>query len=1146
MQSGRATSSQGLDVTQAFERTGGDLPAGPSRALIIGELIGRYQLRRPIGQGGMGQVYLARDVVLGRSVALKLVRSEAVSPAQTERILQEARAIAALNHPHIVQLYDVGQHEQGLYLALEHIDGETLRERAARGPLSIDEVLRHTRAIAEALTHAHAHGIYHCDLKPANVMIGRDGRLRVVDFGIAQTADVTNRQIAGTPEWMAPEQRHGQAQASSDVWALALLMLHLLHLGQDGAEPLHRAGLTMAEQAELEALKLPPVLLPLLQRSLALAPDARPRAEEWRLTLSELLTVRSGGSLEHDPYRGLLAFQEEDARSFFGRETDIDELLERLRDEPCLPVLGPSGIGKSSLVFAGLVPRLRAQEPWTVLSLRPGANPIGALARQVTQALHESAVARGARREIVELEAQLRETPTLLAARLATLAAATGTRVLLIVDQLEEIFTHVTDEEQRGRFLHMVLSAADDPLDPVRVVLTLRDDFLGRIPQLRSLYVVRHLTAADLRRIILSPLEQLGYQLDAPAIADEMIEEASQSHAALPLLQFACRMLWEGRDPATRHLRRSTYVAMGGFSGAVASHAETALRQLTAEEHRLARLLLLRLSADGARIAVPRSQLAAVAPAADAVIDRLLAARLLVLHTPGDASEPVVEVAHESLLSSWPQLARWIESSSEELRLHHELQDAVKQWQRRGSAALASWSVEELAGIRRRIAQLAIVIPPQEQALLDGVAAHHRMRRRRWMGKLIASTALVSIAVVALFLWFSSFQLRERKARGNFGRVELVLRPFSLTASAQTLWLDASELPELELTLHAAELHDEHRPGPALPAEVVHLGPRRLRAGALELLLEAPGGLAFLRIDGRGRRGERCGPAWIRLRSLPGYSHSVHAAAPRLTLAIPTCEATRWNQVEIEAGPFWYGGSGSPVSPFFGAPDYTQPLELIELARFAIDRTEVSNAAFAPFAAMESITGYRAPRYAEDDVHAADDAPERPVSSIDAFAAEAFCRFLGKQLPSDLQWTKAARGGLAIRGVPNPAPMRLYPWGATLRRDCVNLGGIEDGHRWVAPVSAFTCGASPYGVLQLAGNVEEWIALEGQRDPTVRLRALRAGSAESPAELDHHTTIFRNHRDPTFHNYGIGVRCASSPHHDATSPADSDREWPTR
>lgn len=111
-----------------------------------------------------------------------------------------------------------------------------------------------------------------------------------------------------------------------------------------------------------------------------------------------------------------------------------------------------------------------------------------------------------------------------------------------------------------------------------------------------------------------------------------------------------------------------------------------------------------------------------------------------------------------------------------------------------------------------------------------------------------------------------------------------------------------------------------------------------------------------------------------------------------------------------------------------------------------------------------------------------------------------------------------------------------------MRRDCVNLGGIEDGHRWVAPVNAFTCGASPYGVLQLAGNVEEWISEAGQRDASLSLRALRAGSAESPPELEHHTTVFRNHRDATFHNYGIGVRCALSSEDESSSPADLGRQ----
>jgi formylglycine-generating enzyme required for sulfatase activity len=132
---------------------------------------------------------------------------------------------------------------------------------------------------------------------------------------------------------------------------------------------------------------------------------------------------------------------------------------------------------------------------------------------------------------------------------------------------------------------------------------------------------------------------------------------------------------------------------------------------------------------------------------------------------------------------------------------------------------------------------------------------------------------------------------------------------------------------------------------------------------------------------------------------------------------------------------------------------------------------------------------------------------------------------MGKQLPSDFQWTKAARGGLSVGGVHNPMPERLYPWGNVDRPECVNRADPDDGLMRLKPVDALACGASPYGVLNLVGNVQEWVARDGQTDRDNPLHALRGGAAEAAAELQTHTTIYRNHRDPRSLAYSIGMRC---------------------
>src|SRR5262249_20861051 len=138
-----------------------------------------------LGRGNMGEVYLARDTKLGRKVALKLINPRLLGSADARaRFLFEAQATASCNHPHIVTIHAVGEHESAPYFALEYLEGQTLRDRLAEHP-SVQGALRMALAIADALREAHSKGILHRDLKPENVLVPRDGRLRVVDFGLA-------------------------------------------------------------------------------------------------------------------------------------------------------------------------------------------------------------------------------------------------------------------------------------------------------------------------------------------------------------------------------------------------------------------------------------------------------------------------------------------------------------------------------------------------------------------------------------------------------------------------------------------------------------------------------------------------------------------------------------------------------------------------------------------------------------------------------------------------------------------------------------------------------------------------------------------------------------------------------------------------
>lgn len=1113
---------------------------------VLGQTIGRYYVRRLLGKGGMGRVYLARDSVLGRSVALKLVDGA----VDGELILDEARAIARLNHPNIVQLYDFGRQGAGIYLALEYVDGDTLRERLPSGGMERDEALRYSYAIANALAHAHEMGVFHCDLKPSNVMVGRDGRIRVVDFGIARTAGNDDTSAAGTPDWMAPEQwTRAPLTDRVDVWALAIVSAQLFTgrhpLGEDVAR--RRAAARTPDRAvapDFDPRDVPGSIADLIVRSLSYVPELRPTALAWAHALDDIINQRGDAFSEDPPYPGLAAFDEHQARFYFGREREIDEFMERLRDAPCLPIVGPSGSGKSSFLQAGVIPRLRARERWTVITFRPSTDPIAILARRMIAAVGDhGSEAEPRQRERIKAESrafhsELLENPRLLAVRLATLASVRHSRVLLAIDQLEEVFTQCGSELERSRFLRMLLGAVDDPLDPVRVVFTVRDDFLGRIAGfrdelfgrvvgLRSLFVMQKLGDDDLRRIITEPLARQRYRFDDTTIVQDLIDEVGSAEVAdLPLLQFACRMLWEGRDVATRTLRRATYREMGGLAGALAQHAERALAEMAPEDKRRTRQVLLQLVSGTTRRSLARDRLvAAVGCNADAVIDHLLAARLLVTRISGEGDGAAIEIAHESLIQTWSQLARWIEESRDERRLLAELDDATSLWERRGKLSEETWSHDAVAAARHRASQLDVAFPPRAEAFLTaGDQRHHALLRKRRIRYAVLTVAGGIVAAVA-FTLVARYLAREQLISANAGTVDVVIMPFD--------WIDGKprrvpvdELPDLTWKLYAAKPGNPHEPSEPIADNLVHVLSQSRNANQRTWRVQAPGGTVFLRVDGRGRSGERCTSSWNRILAFPGYAAA--NGLTRIELELPTCQATRADTVLVEAGPFIYGGPGERRSHHAGNPDYDEPEQRIDLDAFAIDRTEVSNAAYAPFARMEKVNGYLAPIYADDTLHVHDSDPNFPVTEIDAFQAEAYCRYLGKQLPGDYQWVKAARGGLTVRGQPNRFPRRLFPWGDQPDPRCANDDSTDDGYEWLAPVDALPCGASPYAVLNLAGNVQEWIGRAGQTDAKNPLYALRGGGADSPVALEHTTTVYRNHKDPRAFNYSVGFRCVST------------------
>ena len=294
--------------------------------------VGDFRIRGFLGEGAMGQVYLAQDERLGRRVALKFIKRSVMESGGVERFLEEARATASFSHPHIVTLHAVGEHEGRPYLALEYIDGESLRARLAGGPLSIREAIRCCRAVAEAIAEAHRHGIVHADLKPENIVLARDGRVRVVDFGVAKLVGDAPHAASGTPAYMAPERWRGVPPTGAiDVWALGVTLHELIA----GRRPIAEAVLHHLAfgSAAVELTDLPEAQWAHLVRDcLALDPEARPTAAELvrrlaRLDPYELRAPRLDEAGDDDDT------YDEDARRMLLLATHAQDLMTELGPE---------------------------------------------------------------------------------------------------------------------------------------------------------------------------------------------------------------------------------------------------------------------------------------------------------------------------------------------------------------------------------------------------------------------------------------------------------------------------------------------------------------------------------------------------------------------------------------------------------------------------------------------------------------------------------------------------------------------------------------------------------------------------------------------------------------------------------------------
>ena len=738
-----------------------------------GSRLGPYEVLSPLGAGGMGEVYRARDTRLGREVAIKVLHeSAAMDPDRLSRFGREARAVGALNHPNILTIHDVGNHDGTSYVVTELLEGETLREVLAHRVPTPRQMLGWGLQVCQGLKTAHGKGIVHRDLKPENLFLTTDGRVKILDFGLAKVESKADADtdaptgsgvsrpgaLLGTVAYMAPEQIRGQGvDQRSDLFSLGIVLFELVaqqHPFRRETVPATLTAILHDTPAKLSSLQegIPPGVERIVGRCLEKRREDRfQSAHDLALALEAVLQRPTGTAAlldleEKSPYPGLASFTEEDAGRFFGREDEIKALWVKLRERPLLAVIGPSGAGKTSFVRAGVV--AGRPDGWAAIVSTPGTAPLRGLGQALGPELSGDP-------EALRKLAAFEDPAT--AFELLARWRRGHDEALVVLDQFEELFT-LNPSETQARFVALLTRAVDEA--GCHLVLSMRDDFLMRchdhpalVPVFAQLTPLGPLTREALRRAVVEPASRQGYRFEDDDLVEEILGAVEGARAALPLLAFAVSRLWERRDRERKILTREAYREIGGVEGALAQHAEATLQRIGTEREETVRDVFRHLTtAQGTRAVLEREELLSAfadRELAEAVLGQLIDSRLLTSYeTEASEGKPAihqVEILHESLLKAWPRLVRWQTQAADGAQLRDQLRQAARLWQDRSGAEDLLWtgaSYLDYRAWRERFPEKLSSVEEEFAASMTRLANRNRTRRR-----IAIATLLVALTV---------------------------------------------------------------------------------------------------------------------------------------------------------------------------------------------------------------------------------------------------------------------------------------------------------------------------------------------------------------------------------------------------------------
>ncbi|MCC3415141.1 MULTISPECIES: pentapeptide repeat-containing protein [unclassified Microcoleus] len=473
------------------------------------------------------------------------------------------------------------------------------------------------------------------------------------------------------------------------------------------------------------------------------------------------------------PYRGLSAFTEKDEHLFFGREEFVQQLVDAVKQHSLVPVIGASGSGKSSVVLAGLIPRLRAEGTWLIESFRPQSQPFYGLASALVRLLKPELDEIQQPGRAAELVNDMNQDNLMLSQVMATILERNpGKRILLVIDQFEELYSLCRDEKERQRFLDQLLSAVDlvsgQRIPSFSFVFTLRADFYSYMLSYRGL------VDAALGKFILPPLgsmipQELQATIEKPVenlvelesgLTERILEDVAAEPGNLPLLEFALTQLWQTQRNGK--LTHAAYLEMGGVKQALANHAEVVYSKLSWTEQEQAQRIFVQLVRPGEGTEDTR-RLATRAEVGEenwALVQEFAgeSVRLVVTGRNEATGEETVEVVHEALIKQWQSLRDWMKGDRIFRTWQERLRTVMRQWESSGNddgVLLRGFPLNEAADwLQQRLADMSV--PEREFIRLSVTLREKDIKERENQKQLItiARTIAIGLAIIGVILIF--------------------------------------------------------------------------------------------------------------------------------------------------------------------------------------------------------------------------------------------------------------------------------------------------------------------------------------------------------------------------------------------------------